>query len=270
MSVLVTGPTGMVGRRVLTELRRRGITAAAASRTSEVRLDWTDTSDWDRVLEGVESVFVVTPIGRSLGNRVAGFLEKAAEKGVEKAVVMSSMGSEHAPSDSDQRVAEERARKVFDKWTVLRPNWLNQDFTEGTFAALARSRNGRLELPVKKHTAVSFVDARDVANAAVAALVGDHAGREYTLTGPEPVTFKQFVRMTKGTDSPVWRFKKVDEAGFYFRARNRGWGDRYIDTLNERFAAAVAGRAAEVTEDVRSALGRDPIPVAKFVREETA
>src|SRR5699024_10716265 len=114
------------------------------------------------------------------------------------------------------------------------------------------------------------VDARDVAATGVAALVDDHAGREYTLTGPEPVTFARFVKMTKGTDSPVWRFKRVDEAGFYFRAQNRGWGERYIDTLNERFLGAVAGNAAEVTEDVYEALGREPIPVARFIRAETA
>lgn len=260
----------MVGQRVLAELRRRGLPASGASRYSEVRLDWTDTSNWGEVLTGVESVFVVTPIGRSLGNRVAGFLEQAAEKGVGNVVVMSAMGTEHAPSDSDQRVAERRAKRLFDKWTVLRPNWLNQDFTEGTFAGLARSRNGRLELPVKRKTAVSFVDARDVANTAVSALLGDHGGREYTLTGPQALTFREFVRMTKGTDSPVWRFKPVDEAGFYFRAADRGWGERYIDTLNERFSAAVNGRAAEITEDVEQALGREPIPVPRFIREATA
>src|SRR5699024_11218981 len=98
------------------------------------------------------------------------------------------MGTEHAPSDSDQRLAEERAKKLFDRWTILRPNWLNQDFTEGTFAALARSRNGRLELPVKKKTEVSFVDARDVAATGVAALVEVYAGRAVSLNVPGPAT----------------------------------------------------------------------------------
>ncbi len=269
MSTLVTGATGMVGRRVLAELQRRGLPATGASRTSPTRLDWTDTANWGDVLKGVDSVFVVTPVGLGLGSRVGGFLERAAEAGVDHAVVMSAMGTEHAPSDSDQRTAEMRAKELLGRWTVLRPNWFHQDFTEGVFANLARSRNGRLELPVRKQAAVSFVDARDVANAAVAALTADHHGREYTLTGPQALTFREVVAMTKGTDSPVWRYKAIDEAGFYFRASDRGWGERYIDTLNERFAAANAGLAGSVSEDVRAALGRDPIPMARFVREAT-
>ncbi|WP_435110558.1 NAD-dependent epimerase/dehydratase family protein [Nocardiopsis synnemataformans] len=269
MSTLVTGATGMVGRRVLTQLRSRGLPATGASRTSKTRLDWTDTSNWDEILDGVKNVFVVTPVGSALGNRVAGFLERAAAAGAVNAVVLTAMGSEYAPSDSDQRAAELRAKDLFGRWTVLRSNWLFQDFTEGMFAGLARSRNGRLELPVKKRTEVSFVDARDVADAAVAALLGDHSGREYTLTGPQPLTFREVVKQTRGTESPVWRFKAVDEAGFYFRAADRGWNDRFIDTLNERFAAAVRGRAAEVTGDVRAALSRDPIPLGRFVREAT-
>lgn len=267
MSTLVTGSTGMVGLRVVTQLRSRGLPVTAASRTERTRLDWTDTSNWDEVLGGVESIFVVTPVGRSLGHRVAGFLEKAAKAGVANVVVMSAMGTEHAHSDSDQRAAEVRAKELFDRWTVIRPNWLFQDFTEGTFADLARSRNGRLELPVKKRTEVSFVDARDVADTAVSALLEDHGGREYTLTGPQALTFREVVKQTRGTESPVWRFKSVDEAGFYFRATDRGWSDRYIDTLNERFAAAVRGNAAEVAGGVREALKRDPIPLARFIRE---
>ncbi|MDE3724985.1 NAD(P)H-binding protein [Nocardiopsis sp. N85] len=269
MKTLVTGATGMVGRRVLTEFKRRGLPAVGASRTAERRLDWTDTSNWAEVLEGTTRMFVVTPVGTALGHRVAAFLERAAAIGVERVVVMSAMGTEHAPSDSDQRAAEFKAKELFERVTVLRPNWLFQDFTEGTFANLARSRNGRLELPVKRRTEIAFVDARDVAAVAVAALVDDHGGKEYTLTGPEAVTVGRVVRSTKGTDSPVWRFKPVDESRFYYRASDRGWSDRYIDTLNERFAAAVTGRAAETTDDVHAALGREPIPLGRFAREST-
>ncbi|MGW5876185.1 NAD(P)H-binding protein [Nocardiopsis terrae] len=268
MSTLVTGATGQVGRRVLTELRRRGLPAAGASRDGEVRLDWTDTTSWEPAVEGVERLFVTVPMAGGLTDRVGAFLERAVAAGVRTAVLTTAMGTENGPPDSEQRVLERRVRELFDHWTVVRPNWLDQDFTEGVFARLARSRKGRLELPLAKAAAVSFVDARDVTHTVVAALTEEgHHGREYTLTGPAAVTFREVVRMTKGTESPVWRYKKVDEAGFYFRATDIGWSDRYVDTLNERFRAIADGRAAVVTDDVRRALGRDPAPMAKFARE---
>ncbi len=268
MSTLVTGATGQVGRRVLTELRRRGLPAAGASRDGEVRLDWTDTGSWNHALEGVESLFVTVPMASGLAERAGAFMERAVEKGVGTAVLVTAMGAESGPPDSEQRVLERRIRELFDQWTVVRPNWLDQDFTEGLFARIARSRRGRLELPLPKRAEVSFVDAKDVTDTVVAALTDKrHHEHEYTLTGPNPVSFRDVVRMTKGTESPVWRYKKVDEAGFYFRATNMGWSDRYVDTLNERFRAIADGKAARVTDDVRRALGRDPVPMAKFIRE---
>lgn len=268
MSTLVTGATGQVGRRVLTELRARGLPAVGASRGGERRLDWTDTSSWKPALEGVRSLFVTVPMAGGLTERAGAFLELAADSGVDTAVLATAMGAENGPPDSEQRFLEARVRESFGRWTIVRPNWFDQDFTEGLFARLARSRNGRLELPLPKRSAVSFVDARDVTNTIVAALIDErHHEHEYTLTGPAPVTFREMVRMTKGTESPVWRYKKVDEAGFYFRATDMGLSDRYVDTLNERFRAIAGGQAAKVTEDVRRALGRDPVPMAKFVRE---
>lgn len=268
MSTLVTGATGQVGRRVLTELRSRGLPAMGASRDGEVRLDWTDTGSWKAALEDVERLFVSVPMASGLTERAGAFLRQASESGVGAAVLVTAMGAEDGPPDSEQRRLESRVRELFGRWTIVRPNWLDQDFTEGVFARLARARNGRLEISVPKRAAVSFVDARDVADTAVAALTDEaHHEREYTLTGPVPVTFREVVKWTKGTESPVWRYKKVDEAGFYFRATNMGLSERYVDTLNERFRAIADGRAAKVTEDVRRALGRDPVPMAKFVRE---
>ncbi|WP_067606763.1 SDR family oxidoreductase [Nocardiopsis listeri] len=268
MSTLVTGATGQVGRRVLTELRSRGLPAVGASRDGEVRLDWTDTGSWKAALEDVERLFVSVPMASGLSERAEAFLQQASDSGVGTAVLVTAMGAEDGPPDSEQRRLESKVRELFGHWTIVRPNWLDQDFTEGVFARLARARNGRLELPVPKRAAVSFVDAQDVAHTIVAALTDEaHHEREYTLTGPVPVTFREVVKWTKGTESPVWRYKKVDEAGFYFRATNMGWSERYVDTLNDRFRAIANGRAAKVTEDVRRALGRDPVPMAKFVRE---
>jgi uncharacterized protein YbjT (DUF2867 family) len=59
-TILVTGSTGKVGRRVIPLLVRRGVTVRAASRSpagarpgiEPVRFDWTDESTYEAVRKG--------------------------------------------------------------------------------------------------------------------------------------------------------------------------------------------------------------------------
>ncbi len=68
------------------------------------------------------------------------------------------------------------------EWTILRPGWFAQNFSEGVF--LDSVRAGELALPTGDGKA-AFVDADDIAAVAVAALTEDgHAGQEYGLSGP--------------------------------------------------------------------------------------
>src|SRR5258708_25791594 len=66
-TVLVTGPTGKVGRRLIPLLARRGMTVRAASRSplrehsgiEPVRFDWTDQSTYEATHKGVDAMFLV-------------------------------------------------------------------------------------------------------------------------------------------------------------------------------------------------------------------
>ncbi|WP_237548617.1 NAD-dependent epimerase/dehydratase family protein, partial [Streptomyces sp. SID335] len=54
MTVLVTGATGRVGRRVVESAEAAGLTVRAASRSGTVRFDWTDPSTWAGALRGAD------------------------------------------------------------------------------------------------------------------------------------------------------------------------------------------------------------------------
>ena len=62
-TILVTGPTGKVGRRLIPLLTRRGLTVRAASRSpvmaraaiEPIRFDWTDESTYAAARKGVRS-----------------------------------------------------------------------------------------------------------------------------------------------------------------------------------------------------------------------
>jgi uncharacterized protein YbjT (DUF2867 family) len=74
-------------------------------------------------------------------------------------------------------------------WTVVRPDWFDQNFDEGFFAPSVMA--GELVIPLGDHV-LGFVDADDIAEVAVRALVEDgHEGRTYELSGPELLSFPQ-------------------------------------------------------------------------------
>ncbi len=79
-TILVTGPTGKVGRHLIPLLARRGITVRTASRSplperagiEPVRFDWTDQSTYEPARKGVDAMYLVVGpvVGRGTSDQV--------------------------------------------------------------------------------------------------------------------------------------------------------------------------------------------------------
>ncbi|MET9971409.1 NmrA family transcriptional regulator, partial [Streptomyces sp. NPDC006356] len=201
----------------------------AASRTSEARFDWEDRSTWESALRGgAKAVFVVylADLGsQDAAPRPQELGELAAAQGVERLVFQSGGGWPEA-------AAADKAVGVADVvWTVLRPAWFSQNFSEDLF--LGSLKRGEVRLPAGEGRE-PFVDARDVAEVAVAVLTeGGHAGQVYELAGPDPVSFRE-------------------AAGQIARARP---GHRYVALTPERFESELL-RVGVPPEFVALELGR--------------
>jgi len=176
--ILVTGATGKSGRRVVARLRAAGTPVRAASRTGEHPFDWTDTRTWDAALDGVRAIYLVQLNGTRL---LRPFLDRAAHHGVRRVVLASGRGIDDPDYIRGNGAVREAAldgeaavRASGLDWTINRPGWFAQTFTEGVYANAVRA--GDLRLPAGDGAA-SFVDADDVAAVTVAALTEDgHAG----------------------------------------------------------------------------------------------
>ncbi len=183
--ILVLGATGTTGRRLTARLRAAGAPVRPAARKGPIRFDWKDPSTWEPAVKGASRMYLMAPHELPVD---PAFVRCAVEHGVRHLVLLSSRAIE--PMD-DQRLlsAERTVRESGADWTVLRPDWFNQNFDEGIFreAILA----GELALPLGSVRQV-FVDADDIAAAAVAVLTGSgHAGRTYELTGPRALSFAE-------------------------------------------------------------------------------
>ncbi|MFJ9061071.1 NAD(P)H-binding protein [Streptomyces sp. NPDC102409] len=266
--ILVLGATGKTGRRLTARLRDTGTARVrAASRSGEVVFDWSLPHTWEPALAGAGAVYLVAPDDPS---PVREFVRQAEASGVHRFVTLSGHGIEKAGDDFGRGMAagEEAVRESAAEWTVLRPNNFFQNFDEDLW--LAPLRAGRLGLPIGEMPE-PFVDADDVAAVAARVLTEEgHAGRTYELSGPRAITFAEATRtIAEAAGRPI-RFEELTPAAHRAELLAEGWPEAAADALGAMFALHRAGHTAEVTDDVRRVLGRDPADLEPWARRVAA
>ncbi|MFB7230718.1 SDR family oxidoreductase [Streptomyces fimicarius] len=190
MTILVTGATGTVGRRVVEQLLERGAHVRALTRdparaelpagVDVVRGDLTDPASLEPALDGVTGLHLIT-FGGGLfapletGEEILGLARKA---GVRRVTVLHGGGA--TPMESAVRASG------FD-WTVVMPVEFMANALE--WAPGIRSEGVVREPFVDRLSAM--VHESDIGAVAAAALTEDgHGGQEYLVTGPQVLTVR--------------------------------------------------------------------------------
>ncbi|MEU9605228.1 NAD(P)H-binding protein [Streptomyces sp. NPDC048057] len=272
-TILVLGGTGTTGRRVARQLGELGHSVRIGSRSADPRFDWESAATWDAVLDGVDAVYLV-PFDGALLTRP--FLARAEERGVRRIVLLSGRGVD-APGYMD--LSQPAARTHVDgeaavratrspEWTVVRPGWFAQNFSEGFFLDAVRS--GELKLP-GGDGAASFVDAEDIAAVAVAALTEDgHAGRTYELSGPRALTLGEVAAEISAVSGRTVRYAPVAPVDFVAEMTARGWSRGDAEGYVEILSPVRRGLDAHLSTGVQEALGRQPRDFAAFAADAAA
>lgn len=271
-SILVTGATGKSGRRVVSRLRAAGLSVRAASRNGEHVFDWTDRGTWDAALEGVRSVYIVQMDGTKL---VRPFVERAVRHGVRRLVLASGRGiddPDYAKDSGGVREgvldSEAAVRESGLEWTISRPGWFAQNFSEGFFADGIRA--GELRLPAGDGAA-GFVDAEDIAAVVVAALTDDrHAGRIYELSGPRAVTLAEAVTTISEATGRDIRYVPLSVEEYVAELVRQGVPPADARAFADVVEPLGKGTDAYVSDGVQRALGRPPRTFAEFARSTAA
>ncbi|MFC4565889.1 NAD(P)H-binding protein [Nocardiopsis mangrovi] len=258
--ILVTGATGTTGSEVVRRLLERGEKVRAMSRrgvavpgADAVRADFADPASLAPAVAGVSAVYLVTAPPEPVVDHDAALVEAARAAGVERIVKLGAISG--GEPGTWHRRCEQPTRDSGLTWTVLRP---------ATFASnmlpYAPMIAGGLPLPDwTSGGAVGIVDPRDVAAVAVEALTtGGHAGRAYTLTGPELLTFAQQVAVLQrvlGTGIGT-RDATMDDARTMML--DRGMRPDSVEESVAGMTRLAEGGYAVLTGDVSAVLGRAP------------
>lgn len=251
--VLIVGATGKTGGRVADRLERSGLPLRRASRTSTTHFDWNDRGTWQAALEGAGAAYITYQpdlIVPAAVDDMAAFVAAATDAGLDRLVLLSGRGEPEA------QACEQIVLRAGIPATVLRCSWFAQNFSEAFL--VDGIRDGAVVLPVGP-VGEPFIDADDIADAAVEALTGPgHAGRVYELTGPRLLSFADATAEIGEILGRDIAFVTVPDGDFRAAMLADGIGSEYVDMVMALFGTLFDGRNESVTGGVREILGREP------------
>lgn len=270
----VTGSTGWLGGLVARGLEEHGVAqrllvrdlsrAPQVEGATALQSAYGDSGANAEALDGVSTLFMLSAAEneKRLDEHRA-FIDAAAGARVEHVVYVSFFGA--APDATftlarDHYATEEHIKASGMAWTFLRDN-LYLEFVE----AMA-GPDGVIRGPAGDGRA-AVVSHEDIGRAAVEVLQepSRHAGKTYSLTGPEALTLAEMARLVTEVRGREVRFhdETVDEA---YRSREvYGAPDWQVEAWVSTYLAIKAGELDGVTDDVERITGRRPLSLREYL-----
>ncbi len=280
--ILVTGATGNVGASAVRELVRAGHPVRAFVRDpgkgrallgEGVELAVGDLGDERGVrtaLAGADALLVSTADAPDKPAWEMRLIDEAARAGVARVVKVSTILAEAGsplPTFDWNGLAEDHLRASGVPWTILR-----SCFYMTNFLSWAEPVAGQGVLPAPAGDGrVATIDPADTGAVASVVLTGDgHAGRTYTLTGPEAISFEGAAEELSAVLGRKVRFVDVPEEAVVAQLRETGAPEWLIVHLPRVFRLIREGALSGITTTVRDLLGREPREFGEFVRAHAA
>ncbi|WP_263416855.1 SDR family oxidoreductase [Terriglobus albidus] len=269
-SVLVFGASGTLGVPVVKGLLEKGERVKAATRGGKAILDAEPVAfeygapvDFDALFAGVDRAFLLVPSGYpDAFSLVAPVVDAAAAQKV-KLVFLSVLGADADESIPYRRI-ERKIEASGSRYVILRPNWFDDNFHTFWKAGIV---HGQIQLPAGDGK-TSFIDARDIAASAVAALTTNKFdGRAFNLTGPEALSYAEAAKiLSKATGKEIGYTAMSDEA-FIAMLTSAGVPEEYGKFLATIFAPVRAGYMAGVTGDVTELTGKPALSLEAYAKD---
>ena len=275
MKTVVTGATGTVGGAVLRRLLADGHPAVAAVRRPDSRdlpegaeavaFDVTRPETFGPAFAGADTVFLMLPPGK--GAHMDAVVDAAVAAGVRRVAFLSVLGAERNPA-LPHRGIERRLEAAPVEAALLRASYFMQNLSE---VHAADVRAGEVVVPAGAGR-TSFVDARDVGDAAAVWLTDDRrapaAGAvAYDLTGPEALDYFEVADVLTDVLGRRVVYRRPSLVEFYRHERAAGIEPGYAAVMMALYTSARLGFAARVADGVERVLGRPPRSLRAFAED---
>jgi uncharacterized protein YbjT (DUF2867 family) len=280
MKFLITGATGDVGSRVVHLLLQQGNHPRIFARNEAVARtrfdcqvdiavgDLSYQAALSAAMKGCDSLFLVN-VGPQILERDLLAAQAARECGITHIVKLSSMDVQQGLAIGAWHEQGEKAiRDSGVAFTFVQPSgfmtnliaWASSIRTD----SVIRSSTGEGKRP--------FIHPDDIAAVAVVALTKrEYAGRSLPITGPEALNFAEVAAKISAAIGKPLRYETIgdEDAGRRYAATT-GASPEDVQAHVSLWKAIREGRLATVTDTVERVLGRKPVCLDSWIRENTA
>lgn len=271
--ILVLGAGGNVGRPLVKALLGRGESVRAASRSGAavegaqgVVFDYANPATFGPALEGVDRAYLMLPGGYVESKALLVPVVQALAARKIKIVFQSALGVDADDSIPYRQVelAVERAGVPF---VILRPNWFSDNFHTYWKGGID---HGQIAVPAAEGKS-SFIDVRDIAECAAAALTNDRFnGQAFNLTGPQAVGYADAAALLSEVLGKPVAYHATDDAAFIGVLIGVGVPQDYANFLASIFHPVREGWTALTTDAVQTLTGRAPRSLRTYVQDHVA
>jgi uncharacterized protein YbjT (DUF2867 family) len=279
MTYLVTGATGDVGARVVEQLLQQGerprifVRDAQKARTCcgdrvEVFVgDLGDPASLRPALAGIDTLFLVNS-GPEIPVRDQAAAEAAKDAGVKRLVKLSSMDVEQGLAIGawhEQGEAAVRASGI--PFTFVQPTGFMSNL-------LAWAKSIQIEGIVRSSTGDgrrAFIHSADIAAVAVKALTTpEYTGESLPITGPEALSFAEATAKIGSVIGKRLAFETISDEEARQRYSAVSGSAAETEAHAALWRAIREDRLAKVTDNVERILGRKPITLDQWAKENAA
>ena len=282
-TILITGATGQVGRRVLSRLKQDpALRMVAATRSPEkagnlgvevVALDLDRIETMAPALAGVERVFLMTGYTVDMPRQSKVFIDEAKRAGVQQIVHLGACGDDEATVAhwAWHQLVERYIEWAGFTYTHLRPEWFMQNLlgyggkspiVQGAITNYAGSAR------------ISWVDCDDVSAVAAICLQNPaaHAGQTYRL-GYDAKSYEEIARVLTGTVGQPFFAQSHSPEEFLSNVLAAGADPAYMKCVRDHYYAYQKGEipsADAVFDNFETITGKKPTLWKDFAAQHAA
>ncbi|MBV8098679.1 MAG: NmrA family NAD(P)-binding protein [Verrucomicrobia bacterium] len=275
--MLFIGASGLIGSFVTPELIKAGFSVSTAGRrglsvggATGIAVDLRDYNGLARAMQDVGTVALVLTDAPDMESLGLNAVNAAKAAGARRLLWFSSFGAKRDNQARFSRrhpVIDEAVRASGIPYTILRPNYLMQNFT--FFYGDVIRTTGTIFLPLGD-ARISHLDLRDLAEAAAAALTEDrHINKTYDLSGPEALHTGEVAEQIGAATGRAIRYQPISVAEMEASFREAGLDAWFAEGLAELYGwIRDSGLGSEVTDGVEHLLGRKAKRFRQFAADE--